>query len=98
MITVIPTSEDDSEEITHFIGFQVNLSQHPSAILQKLRDGGYIVNYSAVNLGPGGIRDRRGRGVSNELIQMVRGGSQEPVGRETERAEIHNLVLDNIEG
>lgn len=97
MVTVIPVSADDSDEITHFIGFQVDLSQHPSAILQKLRDGSYIVNYSAVNLGPGGIRDRRGRGVSNELIQMIRGGNQEPVGRESERAEIHNLVLDNTE-
>lgn len=98
LVTIIPISEDDSGEITHFVGFQVDISEHPSAVLQKLRDGSYFVNYSIANLGPGGIRDRRGRGVSSELIHMIRGGSHEPIGRETERNEICNLMLNNIEG
>ncbi|GJJ14869.1 hypothetical protein Clacol_009138 [Clathrus columnatus] len=98
LVTLIPISEDDSGDITHFIGFQVDLAQQSGTALQKLRDGSYIVNYSVTNLGPGGIRDRRGLGVSNELIHMLRGGNHEPIGRETERNEIYNLVLDNVDG
>lgn len=38
----------DSEEIAYFVGFQVDLVDQPNAILDRMRDGTYVVNYSLV--------------------------------------------------
>lgn len=38
----------DTEEIAYFVGFQVDLVDQPNAILDRMRDGSYIVNYSLV--------------------------------------------------
>ncbi|KAF8518376.1 hypothetical protein BU17DRAFT_24106, partial [Hysterangium stoloniferum] len=94
LVTVIPISEDDSGETTHYVGFQVDLAEQPGAILQKLRDGSYIVNYSAT-AGTSGIKDRKGKGLSAELLNMVKRSVQGTTGGESERAEIHSLLLDN---
>ncbi|KAI0071862.1 hypothetical protein K474DRAFT_1712092 [Panus rudis PR-1116 ss-1] len=52
LVTVIPVpggANNDPEEvddIVYTVGFQVDLTEQPSAILNRLRDGTYIVNYS----------------------------------------------------
>lgn len=38
----------DTEEIAYFVGFQVDLVDQPNAILDRMRDGTYVVNYSLV--------------------------------------------------
>ena len=38
----------DTEEIAYFVGFQVDLVDQPNAILDRMRDGSYVVNYSLV--------------------------------------------------
>lgn len=52
LVTVIPVRggihnhQEEAEEVVYQVGFQVDLTEQPSAILQKLRDGSYMVNYS----------------------------------------------------
>lgn len=45
LVTIIPISWD-SEEITYFVGFQVNLVDQPNNILSRMRDGSYVINYT----------------------------------------------------
>lgn len=45
LVTVIPISWD-TDEIAYFVGFQVDLVEQPNAILEKMRNGTYVVNYS----------------------------------------------------
>ncbi|GAA5898065.1 uncharacterized protein JCM6883_000912 [Sporobolomyces salmoneus] len=47
LVTIIPICWD-TEEIAYFVGFQVDLVDQPNAILDRMRDGSYIVNYSLV--------------------------------------------------
>ncbi|RIA85642.1 PAS domain-containing protein [Glomus cerebriforme] len=49
LVTVIPITWD-SDEIAYFVGFQVDLVDQPNAILEKMKDGTYVVNYSLMNL------------------------------------------------
>ena len=48
LVTVIPVpvGGDDQGEIIFQVGFQVDLSEQPNAILEKLRDGSYVVDYA----------------------------------------------------
>ncbi|EIW78744.1 hypothetical protein CONPUDRAFT_167667 [Coniophora puteana RWD-64-598 SS2] len=69
LVTVIPVTGgisnrlDEQDEIAYHVGFQVDLTEQPNAILQKLRDGSYIVNYSSTASLPQSLplsaRDRR---------------------------------------
>lgn len=52
LITVIPirggvsNRPEEADEVVYHVGFQVDLTEQPNVILQKLRDGNYIGNYS----------------------------------------------------
>ncbi|EIM88698.1 uncharacterized protein STEHIDRAFT_166722 [Stereum hirsutum FP-91666 SS1] len=52
LVSVIPVTggvlnaPEESEEVVYHVGFQVDLTEQPSAILEKLKDGSYMVNYS----------------------------------------------------
>ncbi|KAI0697006.1 hypothetical protein BC835DRAFT_1271027 [Cytidiella melzeri] len=52
LVTVIPirggihNMPEEADDVVYQIGFQVDLTEQPNAILQKLRDGSYMVNYS----------------------------------------------------
>ncbi|KAG8983065.1 blue light receptor, partial [Tulasnella sp. 427] len=48
LVSIIPISGDDSDEIHFHVGFQVDLVHQPHAILQTMRDGSYLVNYSTL--------------------------------------------------
>ncbi|KAJ1911686.1 hypothetical protein IWQ60_010023 [Tieghemiomyces parasiticus] len=51
LVTVVPVCME-TDEITYFVGFQVDLVEQPNAILEKMKDGSYIVNYSHLSLPP----------------------------------------------
>ncbi|RKP40006.1 PAS domain-containing protein [Dimargaris cristalligena] len=51
LVTVVPVCME-TNEITYFVGFQVDLVEQPNAILEKMKDGSYIVNYSHLSLPP----------------------------------------------
>ncbi|KAI5480513.1 hypothetical protein MNV49_000666 [Pseudohyphozyma bogoriensis] len=46
LVTVIPITWNSGDEIAFFVGFQVDLVDQPSSILDKMKNGSYIVNYS----------------------------------------------------
>ncbi|KAH9848294.1 hypothetical protein C2E23DRAFT_938995, partial [Lenzites betulinus] len=84
MVSVIPirggvhNSLDEADDIVFHVGFQVDLSEQPKAILSKLKDGTYLVNYSDKThaaLAPG-PRDWRTssmtmRGMSKDLRALL---------------------------
>ncbi|CEQ39158.1 SPOSA6832_00655 [Sporobolomyces salmonicolor] len=50
LVTCVPIPwEADSDEIAYHVGFQVDLVDQPAAILDKMHNGSYLVNYSAVH-------------------------------------------------
>ncbi|KAI7865668.1 hypothetical protein BDF14DRAFT_1822214 [Spinellus fusiger] len=51
LITVIPICID-SNETAFFVGLQVDLVEQPNAILEKMKDGTYLVNYQQMNIPP----------------------------------------------
>lgn len=51
LVTVIPIAWD-TDEIAYFVGFQVDLVEQPNAILEKMRNGTYVVNYSLLPTNP----------------------------------------------
>ncbi|KAG8905017.1 blue light receptor [Tulasnella sp. 403] len=63
LVSIIPITGENSSEIQYHVGFQVDLVHQPNAILQTMRDGTYLVNYSTTHsptagLHSGRIRDR----------------------------------------
>ncbi|KAJ3300350.1 blue light receptor, partial [Blyttiomyces sp. JEL0837] len=50
LITVVPVTDEHSDEVAYFVGFQVDLMQQSSAILRKLEDGSYAVDYEGKNV------------------------------------------------
>ncbi|KAI8370286.1 PAS domain-containing protein [Blakeslea trispora] len=51
LITVIPITDDDGI-VTFFVGLQVDLVEQPNAILEKMKNGTYMVNYQQTNIPP----------------------------------------------
>ncbi|OZJ02977.1 hypothetical protein BZG36_03143 [Bifiguratus adelaidae] len=51
LITIIPITWE-SDEIAYFVGLQVDLVERPNAILEKMKDGSYMVNYQMTNIPP----------------------------------------------
>lgn len=49
LVTCVPISLDDTGQVSHFVGFQVDLVDQPAAILDKMQNGSYVVNYSVVH-------------------------------------------------
>ncbi|KAH8922917.1 hypothetical protein BT69DRAFT_1281874 [Atractiella rhizophila] len=45
LVTIIPISWE-SDEIAYFVGLQVDLVEQPFSIVERMRDGTYIVNYA----------------------------------------------------
>jgi hypothetical protein len=58
---------EDRERAIYHVGFQVDLTQQPNAILQRLKDGSYIVNYSSAALAREADRARLAPVVRNPL-------------------------------
>lgn len=54
LVTIIPIAWD-TDEIAYYVGFQVDLVDQPNAILDRMKDGTYVVNYSLLNNPPKSI-------------------------------------------
>ena len=84
LVTVIPILggvsglPHEESDVVYHVGFQVDLTEQPNAILEKLRDGSYLVDYAAhsrnqilqpPSLGPSNVhlRDRK-----SQVIPSVR--------------------------
>ncbi|ORX82533.1 hypothetical protein K493DRAFT_91526 [Basidiobolus meristosporus CBS 931.73] len=48
LLTIIPISMH-GDEVTHFVGFQVDLVEQPHEILGKIRDGTYLENFASAS-------------------------------------------------
>ncbi|KAA1472360.1 hypothetical protein DENSPDRAFT_175916 [Dentipellis sp. KUC8613] len=82
LVTVIPVTggvsngQDEADDVVYHVGFQVDLSEQPNAILQKLRDGSYMVNYSsnyvgALPMAGYSSRDRRNKAYSSNALSKT---------------------------
>ncbi|THH26956.1 hypothetical protein EUX98_g7230 [Antrodiella citrinella] len=62
LVTVIPipggvhNTPQEADDYVYHVGFQIDLTEQPNAILNKLRDGTYIVNYSMQNTIPPAVQ------------------------------------------
>ncbi|TDL16156.1 hypothetical protein BD410DRAFT_646025 [Rickenella mellea] len=70
LVTVIPVPAGEynpdgspGDDIAYHVGFQVDLTEQPHAILQRLHDGSYIVNYSNSASGPVSVPQAVGHGL-----------------------------------
>ncbi|KAM0787144.1 hypothetical protein ACM66B_006395 [Microbotryomycetes sp. NB124-2] len=45
LVTIVPITWD-TDEIAYFVGFQVDLVEQPNAILDRMKDGTYVINYT----------------------------------------------------
>ena len=43
----VHNTPEEADEVVYHVGFQVDLTEQPNAILQSMWDGSYIVNYGA---------------------------------------------------
>ncbi|KAI8967908.1 putative white-collar-1a protein [Mycotypha africana] len=51
LVTVIPITNDNNQ-VAFFVGLQVDLVEQPNAILEKMKNGTYMVNYQQMNIPP----------------------------------------------
>jgi PAS domain S-box-containing protein len=51
LITIIPITWYD-DEVAFFVGLQVDLVEQPDAIMEKMKDGTYHINYQSYNIPP----------------------------------------------
>ncbi|KAI7855005.1 hypothetical protein BDC45DRAFT_440160 [Circinella umbellata] len=51
LVTVIPVP-DETLQTTFLVGLQVDLVEQPNAILEKMKDGTYCINYQQINIPP----------------------------------------------
>ncbi|EPQ26861.1 uncharacterized protein PFL1_05496 [Pseudozyma flocculosa PF-1] len=49
LVTVVPVSWSNPNQVDFFVGFQVDLVEQPGAILERKDDGSYVVNYRSIN-------------------------------------------------
>ncbi|KAF9218818.1 hypothetical protein BS17DRAFT_479053 [Gyrodon lividus] len=110
LVTVIPlrggvhNTPEEADEVVYHIGFQVDLTEQPNRILEKLRDGSYYTNYST--WGTSGIPGLRGlgEGLGQALGQLqqaqnmasigVRGGKYGQMMSIAVSKELRNLIAD----
>lgn len=82
LVTIIPVAggvangPEEQNDVVFHVGFQVDLTEQPNAVLQKLRDGNYMVNYRSSPLphAPSpSFRDRRNHNyVLNAISEDLR--------------------------
>ncbi|KIK90846.1 hypothetical protein PAXRUDRAFT_831326, partial [Paxillus rubicundulus Ve08.2h10] len=114
LVTIIPLRggvhnlPEEADEVVYFVGFQVDLTEQPSRILEKLRDGSYCTNYSMWGMSgiPGDLGlPGLGQGLGQALGQLqqahnaanigVRGGKHGPVMSIVVSKELRSLIADS---
>ncbi|KDN50830.1 hypothetical protein K437DRAFT_221828, partial [Tilletiaria anomala UBC 951] len=72
LVTIVPITWDDTDTIKYLVGFQVDLVEQPGAILEKMPDGSYFVNYSSVATGvPTTIRIAGGQPIAKDTSAIT---------------------------
>jgi PAS domain-containing protein len=113
LVTIIPLRggvhnlPEEADEVVYFVGFQVDLTEQPSRILEKLRDGSYCTNYSTWGMNgiPGDLGlPGLGQGLGQALGQLqqaqnvanigVRGGKHGPMMSIVVSKELRSLIAD----
>ncbi|KAG8846840.1 blue light receptor [Tulasnella sp. 330] len=113
LVSIIPISGDDPDEIQFHVGFQVDLVHQPNAILQTMRDGTYLVNYSNMAAPTAGLHPRRllGDGKRGEIpgalsaalrdltAGILPGGAAELAKKtdEQNKSDFNTLLLENAD-
>ncbi|KAI8804844.1 hypothetical protein BJ742DRAFT_871595 [Cladochytrium replicatum] len=93
LLTIIPISWDNPKEISLFVGFQVDLVDQPQAILNRMKDGQYVVNYQiAQNIQQHTIRDEDGQADElSELFSLHTSTSASPANKHVPEM-LHTIV------
>lgn len=47
LVTIVPIGWGDTPDPVYLVGFQVDLVEQPSAVLERAEDGSYVVNYTS---------------------------------------------------
>ena len=86
LVTIIPLAggvangPEEQNDVVFHVGFQVDLTEQPNAIIQKLREGNYMINHNSCIPGPSAsghsLKDRRNHNyvvnaVSEELHRLL---------------------------
>jgi hypothetical protein len=82
----------DSSDIAYFVGFQVDLVDQPTAILEKMKNGTYIVNYSV--LAATVPKPFGGTGVADEWEQPSIENVDAEVPMEVESSPVFNVDME----
>jgi len=100
LVTVIPVPGEDNE-IAYHVGFQVDLGEQPNAILEKLKDGSYIINYTAQSQSIStkhGISGRSSLAIQNQEQHSINLNSRDRKGNSipaiTLSKELKRLLAD----
>lgn len=91
LITIIPITWDSSD-IAYFVGFQVDLVDQPTAILEKMKNGTYIVNYSV--LAATVPKPFGGTGVADEWEQPSIENVDAEVPMDVESSPVFNVDME----
>ncbi|VDC00293.1 unnamed protein product [Peniophora sp. CBMAI 1063] len=108
LVTVIPVAgglhngPDEQDEVVYHVGFQVDLTEQPNAILERLRNGTYMVNYSVTNTPQAPLttyanaRDRRNKLFALAAAQEFREMLTEPAFLSSVLPETAGLEADDL--
>lgn len=70
LVTVIPITMQDGGDVVFFIGFQVDMITQPANIMERVRDGSYIVNYQWKNISSMSSAIAMGKGSFSKKNQL----------------------------
>ncbi|EJD49967.1 hypothetical protein AURDEDRAFT_58877, partial [Auricularia subglabra TFB-10046 SS5] len=92
LVTVVPVPDPKTKESdAFFVGFQVDLSEGPSAAMSKLRDGSYLGDYHTMGLPPALLGRSDTYAISRDLPTVLGTGSD--IG--ATQTKINALLLEN---
>lgn len=80
LLTMIPITWDNTEEIKFFVGFQVDLVEQPNSMTNKNPDGSYSINY------------QRGLTMPRYVFSPADHASQPDLGQTITRDEVSNVL------
>lgn len=96
LVTVIPIAggvsglPHEESEVVYHVGFQVDLTEQPNVILQKLRDGSYMVNYSA----PMGFSNVNGLLLGGSALGTTSGAKKVQIAQPLISKELKKMLED----
>jgi len=101
LVTIIPVpggvsgAPHEENECAYHVGFQVDLTQQPHAILEKLRDGSYLVNYGVhSDIAPVGLaRDMEAIAQQNQSAKDRKANAIPPI---VFSKELKRLMADPV--